>query len=164
VYPFAATHVTVLTAVSFKQYPDPGADLVAEVEQAADRLGAWLVDAVRDLPKFTLDFGPPVLAPAAAFIPIRNPTGEIARVRERALSFCRQSAGILSAASAPRRVHSTILRFPEPPPDPLAFARAFDAIEARPLGRTLIDRILVTLETKPYMRAGRITRAVELSL
>jgi hypothetical protein len=163
VYPFATTHVTVLTAVSFKRYPDPSSETIGAVDAAAERLGAFLAHAASDIEPFILEIGPPVLARAAAFLPMKNATGEISRLRERALAFCRAAGGVLADASAPRAIHSTVLRFREEPPDPVAFARAFDEIAGTHLfGSTTVDRLLVTLETKPYMRRGRATHDVAL--
>jgi hypothetical protein len=164
VYPFANTHVTVVTAVSFKQHPEPSEAQVRDIDRAAEELGQFLADHTSDVRRFSLEAGTPVLASAAAYIPMRNPTGEIGRIRERCLAFCRAKGGVMADASAPESmVHSTILRFRESPAAELAFAGAFDAIAKRlDLGRIAIDRVLVTLETKPYMREGRVARSVEL--
>jgi hypothetical protein len=163
VYPHATTHVTVLTAINFKQHPDPDAALARDVDCAARELADFLVASTRDISPFKLEVGAPVLTSAAAFLPIKNDTGEIARVRERALAFCRTESGLLANASVPRAIHSTILRFRDPPRDAAAFERAFDSI-ARSLhfGTMTIDRLLVTLETKPYMRDGRVAHEVRI--
>jgi hypothetical protein len=163
VYPFATTHVTVLTAVNFKRHPNPTPETWRRLEEAADALGAWIEGATSDIVPFALDIGPPVLARAAAFLPIKNPTREIALLRERALAFCRSVGGILADASAPKSVHSTVVRFREAPGDVAAFAQAFDGVAGTfHLGRAVVDRVLVTLETKPYMRAGSIATSVVL--
>jgi hypothetical protein len=162
-YPFTTTHVTVLTAVSFKRYPDPSSQTIQAIDAAAADLGNFLARMASDVAPFILEVGSPVLARAAAFLPMKNDGGEIARLRERALAFCRAAGGPLADASAPRAIHSTVLRFREPPRDPARFVRGFDLIaRALHFGTMSIDRLLVTLETKPYMRAGRIVRAVTL--
>jgi len=163
VYPPATTHVTVLTAVNFKRYPNPTADTVRSVDEAADALGDFTTQALIGVLPFELEVGSPVLARAAAFLPMNDQAGAIATLRDRVLPFCRTQGGILTDASAPRAVHSTFLRFRRAPADALAFARAFDEV-ARDFAptRVAIDRVLVTLETKPYMRAGSITRTVLL--
>jgi hypothetical protein len=155
--------VTVLTAINFKQHPNPDPALVREVDDAARALADFLTAATHDIETFTLDVGAPVLTSAAAFLPIRNDTGEIARIRERALAFCRREGGLLANASVPRAIHSTVLRFRDPPRDAAVFERAFDSI-ARSLhfGTMTIDRLLVTLETKPYMRDGRVAHEVRI--
>jgi hypothetical protein len=164
VYPFATTHITVLTAVNFKSYPDPNEDLVREIDRAAVELATFVEENSRDLPPFTLELGHPVLVPAAAFVPMTNRTGEIAKIRERALRFCRAAGGILGLASAPQAVHSTILRFRGVPSDPTAFASRFAQIaRGADFGDIAIDRLLVTLETKPYMREGSVVRSIDLS-
>jgi hypothetical protein len=163
VYPFATTHVTVLTAVNFKLYPDPTPDFLQPLEAAAAALGDFVREATTDMAPFALDIGSPVLARVAAFLPIRNPTGEIDRLRERALAFCREAGGILADASAPTTIHSTILRFRDLPRDPAAFARAFTEVANtfHPC-RVLVDRVLVTFEMKPYMRAGSVASSIAL--
>ena len=163
VYPFATTHVTLLTAVNFRSYPEPGDAQVHDIDRAAEKLARFVAENTNDLQPFSLETDSPVLASAAAFVPMANPTGEIARIRERALAFCWAQGGVLAHASAPETVHSTVLRFRDPPPDAIAFANAFDEIAANiDFGRLPIDRILVTLETKPYMREGRLARSIEL--
>jgi hypothetical protein len=164
VYSFPTTHVTVLTAVNFKSYPDPLQTQVRDIDRAADDLGRFLARNCGDLRAFSLETARPALASAAAFVPMSNPTGEVAKIRERALAFCRAEGGVLAHASAPSSIHSTVLRFREPPADAMAFAAAFDEIASElDLGTIAIDRLLVTLETKPYMREGRIARSVELN-
>ena len=163
VYPFSTTHVTLLTAVNFRQHVDPSAEATRSVSEVSEKLGAFVMETTRAMPPFTLDFGAPVLARAAAFVPIQNRTGEIALLRQRILAFCRSAGGALSNASAPTSIHSTIVRFRELPPDALAFAQAFDQLShAFRLGSATIDRVLVTLETKPYMRAGRVVDSAPL--
>jgi hypothetical protein len=164
VYPFATTHVTVLTAVNFKSYPDPELAQVHDIERAADELGRFLAENTGDIRAFSLEAGRPALARGAAFIPMTNLTGEIAKVRERALAFCRGAGGLVAQASAPQAIHSTVVRFREVPLDPIAFADAFDELAQEvDFGSIAIGRLLVTLETKPYMREGRVVRNIELS-
>jgi hypothetical protein len=153
----------VLTAVNFKQHPDPSPEFLQTLEAAAAALGDFVRDVTSDMAPFALDIGPPVLARTAAFLPIRNPTHEIDRLRERALAFCRSAGGILTDASAPTTIHSTILRFRDSPRDATAFVDAF-AVVANSFhpGRVLVDRLLVTFEMKPYMRAGSIARCIAL--
>jgi hypothetical protein len=163
VYPFATTHVTVLTAVNFKSNPDPDEARVRDVDLAAERLADFLDASAGDIDPFALEIGRPVLASSAAFLPIKNPTGEVARVRRRALDFCRQAGAPFESASAPRAVHSTVLRFVEAPRDPVAFAQRFDEIARNfTFASISVERLLVTLETKPYMRDGRVVRGVAL--
>jgi hypothetical protein len=164
VYPFANTHITVVTAVSFKSFADPTEAQVRDIDRAADELGAFLAENTSDLRAFSLEAGTPVLASAAAYVPMQSPTGEIAKIRERCLAFCHRAGGVMAQASAPRSmIHSTVLRFREPPRDAMAFADAFDEIASGVhLGAIAIDRLLVTVETKPYMREGRVVRSFEL--
>jgi len=163
VYPYTTTHVTVLTAVNFKRYPNPTIETVQSVDEAAEALGDFTTQALLGVPPFELEVGSPVLARPAAFFPMNDQAGAMATLRQAALSFCRTRGGILRNASAPRAVHSTFLRFRRAPAEPTAFARAFDEVAKSFVPtRMTIDRVLVTLETKPYMRAGRVTRVVHL--
>ncbi len=163
VYAYETTHVTLVTAINFKQYPDPSPDTVHLVESAAATLADFVVDAASDLAPFDLEISSPALARTVAFFSMLNPSGEIARLRERALDFCRRHGGILSNAAAPRTIHATFVRFRRPPRDALAFAAQFEAAaRTSRVDRIHVDEILVTLETKPYMRAGH--RAHRISL
>jgi hypothetical protein len=163
VYPYATTHVTVVTAVSFKRHVDPAPELETAVNDAASALGVFLSEAAAVMSPFVIDVGFPVLARAAAFLPILNPTGEVVRLRREALALCRKTGGIMADAVAPGVIHSTILRFRERPRDAAAFCSAFDRITSRfTLGKAIIDELVVTLEPKPYMRDGRATHRVRL--
>jgi hypothetical protein len=162
-YPFERSHVTVVTAVSFKEHAHPSTETVKEVADAAALLGDFLFDATRDMGPFAIDVGPPVLARAAAFLPMKNPGGEVARLRDRTLAFCRSTGGILARAVAPRIVHSTLLRFRRVPTDAHAFAAGFErVVRGVWLGQIRIDELAVTLEPKPYMREGTKARVVGL--
>src|SRR5262245_32242647 len=48
-YPFATTHVTLVTAVNFKSYPDAAASQVRLIDHAARELGDFLAEASGDL-------------------------------------------------------------------------------------------------------------------
>jgi hypothetical protein len=163
VYPYATTHVTVVTAVSFKRHVDPSPEVEATVDDAATALGAFLSETTAGMSPFAIDVGSVVLARAAAFFPILNPTGEVVRLRRQVLAFCRKSGGITADAAAPGVIHSTLLRFRARPHDAAAFCAAFDEIAPRfTFGRAIVDELVVTLEPKPYMRDGRATRRVRL--
>jgi hypothetical protein len=163
VYPYETTHVTLLTAVNFKRHCDPSSETIRTVDNAAAALGLFVAEATRDLGPFVLEVGRPALAEAAAFFPMRNAGGEIAALRERALAFCRAEGGILSDATAPRTIHSTFVRFRQPPRHPLTFASEFESTaKTSRVDRIEVDEILVTFETKPYMRAGRRAHSIPL--
>ena len=160
VYPFEQTHVTVATIVSFKRHERPDPVDQARILSITPALGQRLEAVARPLRPFTMRFGPPVLVSAAAFLPISNPTGEIDTIR-KGLADGPWAAGL----QLPRAIHSTILRFREPPRDPAGFARDFAEIAAESdLGETLVEVLLVTTETRPYMMAGRIVHRIQLNL
>ena len=161
VYPHAQTHVTVATLVSFKRHERPPESTRDAIHARLPRLAQLLDDAARRLSAFEIDIGPPVLVRSAAFLPILNPSGEIAAVRRHLADALAGDADL----QIPQALHSTILRFREPPADVDAFLAAFDDVarEAR-LGRTLVDEILITTETHPYMMAGRIVHRSHLKL
>ncbi len=167
VYPYEATHITLVTAINFKEniekHAEPPPDTVRSIDAAAASFASFVTEAASDLAPFTLDVDRPRLAKAAGFFPMRNPSGEIARLRERALAFCQAQSGVLSGAVAPRTIHSTFVRFRRLPRDPLTFAAQFEAAaKSSGVDRIEVDEILVTVETKPYMRAGRRAHTIPL--
>jgi hypothetical protein len=160
VYPFEQTHVTVATIVSFKRHERPDSVEQDRILSIVPRLANVLDDACATLPPFEIDVGAPVLVPAAAFLPITNPTGEVAAVR-RHLS----AAGAFPELQIPRAIHATMLRFRRPPRDAGRFARHFeDTARAVRFGKARVHSVLVTTETRRYMMAGRIVHQVPLKL
>ncbi len=162
-YPFEQTHITLVTAVHFQAQLNPPPDKVHEIHTASEMLGNFIAAATQETRPFTIHIGPPVIARKAAFLPILNPTQEIARLRQQVLTFCQSSMGILAQASAPQFIHSTILRFRKPPRNPSGFIDAFEAIAPNyQLGNTVISDVLITLETCPYLRRGNIAQTISL--
>jgi hypothetical protein len=67
--------------------------------------------------------------------------------------------------NVPGIIHTTILRFRQAPADLPRFLAGFDAIAAgTPPFAFDIREILLTVETHPYMRQGRVLRRFPLSL
>jgi hypothetical protein len=65
----------------------------------------------------------------------------------------------------PGIIHSTVMRFRQPPPDLEKFLSAFDALAAETdFPPIQVGEILLTSETKPYMRAGEILRRFKLGV
>lgn len=158
VYPFVQTHITIATARSFKSHINPSAQAVAELAAAGERLGSFVAAIAADMAPVALEVGAPVLDRAAAYLPIENPGGEIASLRRAIADFCGEGVRV------PAIIHSTILRFRRVPKDPQEFAHRFQEIAADVrFGPAMISRLLVTLETEPYMQRGTIVRAVELA-
>jgi hypothetical protein len=163
VYPFAKTHVTLVTLVSFKRHERPGADEAARLYARLPELRAALDAATADLGAFQIDVGAPVLVRTAAFLPILNPGGEIARIRSR-IAALRDRVPELSDLRVPAAIHSTIARFRCAPARPATFIKAFhEAAQSVTFGVTRVDEILLTTETQPYMMAGAIEHRSRLA-
>ncbi len=165
VYPYEFTHVTLMTLVNFKDHQNPSDEQRRLLADLAPEIVSVLAPAITNdlqLQPFNVDVGPPVLAPGAAFLPILNPTGEVARLRAMATEVL---GPILTGhnVNVPGLLHSTFLRFYRRPASPGAFAQNFAATAPDlKLGAAAIDQILLTSETKPYMRGGEIIHRFEL--
>jgi hypothetical protein len=89
-------------------------------------------------------------------------------MRERALGLLRSNPtlhGRLDALglTVPGIIHSTVLRFVRAPADLARFLATFDRLAAEPgLGSARISEILVTAETRPYMRSGEVLHRFRL--
>ena len=153
VYPFEETHVTVATLVSFKRHERP-AD--GDHERLMERV-PWVARVLDEITGsfrgFEIDVGAPVLVRSAAFLPIRNPTGEIKKVRDRLANERNEWPEM----QIPQGLHSTVLRVRREPLDSERFIDAFRAIAASVrFGVASVDELMVTTETRPYMLEGRI--------
>jgi len=110
-----------------------------------------------------------VLTPKAAILPIADPSGEITRVRRdviSALEADKELHGKLARAglNVPGIIHSTVMRFKAAPSDLARFAADFEqAARAAHQVEIMIDEILLTTETKPYMREGTIVHRFPLA-
>jgi hypothetical protein len=168
VYPERQTHVTILTFVNFSLHRRPEPERLAPLQS--------LLDPVRELirpllngPAFELVLGPPMLTRKAAILPISDATGAIARIRhnvDAALAADKKLHAELVRAglNVPEIIHSSIMRFKSEPRDLPKFLADFDQVAATaepfPL---VIDELLLTTETKPYMRAGEIVARFPLA-
>jgi len=98
----------------------------------------------------------------AAIIPISNSTGEIARLRAQALQLIERDPALnpellARGLSTPQIIHSTVMRFRKEPRNPGRLIDDFHAIAATaPLGEIEVNEIVLTEETKPYMREGKV--------
>jgi len=155
VYPHAQTHVTVLTLVSFKEHVSPSAAEIAGLAALIPLVNAVVDPIARAFGPIALEIGAPVLARRAAFFPIADPAGALARLRQQVLSALRACSRRFDRCQPPRAVHSTVARFRAAPAP--AFERRFDEwARDRALGSVRVDALLMTTETLPYMRAGEI--------
>jgi hypothetical protein len=110
-----------------------------------------------------------VLTPKAAILPISDTSGEIGRVRRdflHALKAYTELYNELSRAglNVPSIVHSTVLRFKSAPKDYGKFAADFaEAFRAVTPVEIVVNELLLTTETKPYMREGTVVRRFPLA-
>jgi hypothetical protein len=157
VYPLAQTHVTLATLVSFKRYENPTAEDRRRLRDLLPYLVGVLEHESAGLRPFVLEIGAPVLVRTAAFLPLLNPGGEVARLRGRLAERLRGGDAELAHAAFPRGIHSTILRFRRPPRAPERFQKDFiERAQRVRFGPTTIDTLLLTSETRPYMVSGAI--------
>jgi hypothetical protein len=164
VYPFWETHITIITFLNFSLHRRPDAKRLEELRAFT----APILDAMREvfraepIAPFELHFRAPVLTRKAGILPIGNPTGEIPRLRQRALQVLeanKELHGNLTrlGLNVPGIIHSTIMRFKKVPSDFGRFTTGFDAVAASAPPFTIpIRELYLTAETKPYMRSGEI--------
>jgi len=153
-YPYANTHITVMTLVNFKEHQYPGEE-VKEIKELVPEIFKLVSRELHEFKPFKIDMGPPVILKRAAIIPILNPTGEVLRFREKIRPLLENTLSL--KVESPKGVHSTILRFLKCPPDVNGFIAKFESIAANTrMGEVAINELLLTSETKPYMRDGEI--------
>ena len=134
IYPYSQTHITVLTIVDFKAHLDPSVEELRELKKMNTDIIEQLTDMFDNLKlkPFLIDVGPPILSRKAAFLPILNETGQILKIRKRAinrLSKLRKQQTDDSAIKKflpetielPDIIHSTFLRFLKRPSDEKTF-------------------------------------------
>jgi hypothetical protein len=171
VYPFWETHITIMTFLNFSLHRHPSPAHLAEMKSSIAPI-LQLLQSLFDresLESFRLEFLPPVLTRKAAILPGANPSGEIQRIRERATQLlganCPLHERLLHGGlSVPGIIHSTVMRLKKAPRDLPRLVAEFDAIAAatKPFGIT-VPEILLTTETKPYMRQGEILHRFPLT-
>jgi hypothetical protein len=168
VYPAWETHVTIITFVNFSLHRRPDPALLARLQSFLSPVH----ELVRPLVKgsaFTLELGPPLLTRKGAILPITDAMGAIARLRQ-SVTAALASDGALHAElsraglNVPAIIHSTIMRFREAPSNLPRFLEEFDRLadNAAPFALD-IGEILLTTETRPYMREGVIAQRYPLS-
>ncbi len=170
VYPEWETHVTLVTFVSFSLHPRPDPERLARLQALLPRVLGILrrLFEARPTRAFRLVLGAPVLTRKAAIIPISNPGGEVTRLRQ-AVRQALEADGALHGEllrrglNVPGIIHSTVLRFKAAPANLPRFLADFDAAAAAVPVEAAIDELLLTTETKPYMRAGEIRHRFALA-
>ena len=168
VYPDWETHVTLITFVNFSLHRRPDASRLAQL-QSLLQPAIEILRPVLAGRSFPLLIGAPVLTPKAAILPVSDPSGEITRIRRNvieALEADKELHGKLSRAglNVPGIIHSTVMRFKSVPSDLARFAADFEAVAGTAQRvEIMIEELLLTTETKPYMRAGTVERRFPLA-
>jgi len=174
VYPFPFTHVTLVTLISFSRHTRPSSELVKTLAGRTDEIIAALAplfagDSIDCIKPFTLQPQVPVLSRSAGILPLVNPEGEVARLRRRVTELLQCYAPlhrelVERGLNVPGIIHSTVARFAQTPPDLNAFLSAFDEIAADiKFPAIQVGELLLTSETKPYMRGGEILHRFKLA-
>ncbi len=168
VYPDWETHVTILTFVNFSLHNNPEPERLAQLQSLLDSVRALLRPLLRR-PAFKLMLGQAILTRKAAILPISDPTGAIAEIRQTVSAALAADKNlhaelVRAGLNVPEIIHSTIMRFKSQPRDLARFLKDFDqaAATAEPFALQ-IDELLLTTETKPYMRAGEIVERIPLA-
>lgn len=173
VYPFEFTHITLVTLVSFSRHLNPPRALVSKLDAIIPQLLAVLAplfdeNSSERVRSFDLQPQSPVLARGAGILPLLNPDGEVQRLRRRVVELLRGHPALYEELNArgmnvPGIIHSTVLRLRQPPTDQCKFLAGFDEASASVGFPTLtVGEILLTSETKPYMRGGEILQRFHL--
>jgi hypothetical protein len=171
VYPLEQTHVTIMTFLNFSLYRRPSPEKLAELRSwigpVIDLARTWFDEAGARC--FRLEFQPPALTRKAAILPIINPSGEIARLRRGMGEALRGDKAVCERVrqgglNVPGIIHSTVMRFREAPANLAGFTAGFDAVAAASVPFSAdIREILLTVETRPYMRQGEIVHRFPLA-
>jgi hypothetical protein len=159
VYPYERTHITVMTLVNFKNHQHPSAQETQEIENLIPGIVSIISNILQNDPgdkikPFEIEIESPVLARAAAYLPISNPSGEIFLLRNKIAPIVEREFS-LKVEYNKDFVHSTIMRFAQFPADREKFIGKFQLIaDHNHIGTAVIDEFYLTSETKPYMRGG----------
>ena len=169
VYPDWETHITIVTFVNFSKHRRPDSTLLAQLELLLDPVIKILRTTLKAARPFRLAIGAPALTPAAAILPISDTSGEIGRIRCDVLDALKANTELYDKLSRaglniPGIVHSTVMRFKSAPSDYRKFAADFaEASSAVKSIKIDVSELLLTTETKPYMREGTVIRRFPLA-
>ena len=167
VYPVSQTHITIATFISFFQNQSPATDRLASLNGLTRQITAAMEKLfARGQPKpittFNLSIEQPLISRKAAILPMSNPTEEIQHIRQRVASALAEDEPLRNCLeplglNLPPLIHSSIMRFKRVPENSATFLCEFDKIaNITNLGSMEINELLITIETKPYMRGGTI--------
>ena len=168
VYPDWETHITILTFVNFSLHKNPEPERLAQLQSLLEPARS-LLRPLLTRPAFKLMLGQPILTRKAAILPISDPTGAIAGIRQTVSAALAADKSlhaelVRTGLNVPGIIHSTIMRFKSQPRDLARFLTDFDQAAATAESFPLqIDELLLTTETKPYMRAGEVVERFPLS-
>lgn len=168
VYPEWETHTTIVTFVNFSKRPRPTCAQRAEAQSLIPRV-IQLLEKIPMPRAFQLVLQPPRLTPKAIILPIDDPCEAIPQLRRQIRAEVEKDSALLRALddagwNIPAIIHSTIGRFATAPPDGDGFARRFEKIKVQAAPIFLeVEELLITTETKPYMRAGEIVHRFALA-
>lgn len=174
VYPFPCTHITLVTLVNFARHTKPTADRVTALKGRIPEITATLSPLFTEssldrIQTFMLQPQKPVLVSGAGLLPMLNPDGEVVRLRRRVVELLQTNEPLHRELTecgfnVPGIIHSTVLRFLRPPADLEGFLVRFDEIAAETQFPPLeVKEIVLTSETKPYMRGGEVLRRFGLT-
>lgn len=153
VYPYCQTHITIMTLVNFKNYQHPGKNKIEEIKKLTPKIIQLVSREMNHFKTFNIDIGRPVLLKSAAILPILNPGKEIFYLREKIAPLLKNALNL--KVKVPKNIHSTVLRFLKRPPDAREFIKKFESIAVNTrFSEVSINELLLTSETKPYMRGG----------
>jgi hypothetical protein len=168
VYPAWETHVTIVTFVSFYLHARLEPERLAQLQSLINPV-CEVIRPVLEGPAFQLVLDPPVLTRKAAIFPITDETGAIVRIRQTvraalAADKALHTELVRGGLNVPGIVHSTIMRFKSQPSNLAKLLADFDkaAVAAKPFSIT-VNELLLTTETKPYMRAGEVVHRFPLA-
>jgi len=168
VYPDWETHVTIVTFINFSWHRHIDSELVTQLQSLIEPVRA-LIRPLLQGPAFPLILEAPVLTRKAAILPISDPTGAIMRLRQSIRAALAEDKAlhaelVRGGLNLPGIIHSTIMRFKSEPANVAKFLADFDAAAAdvQPCPLT-VDELLLTTETKPYMREGEIIHRFPLA-
>jgi hypothetical protein len=168
VYPDWETHVTIATFVNFSLHRRPDAGRLAQLQSLMQPV-IEILSPVLAGRAFPLLIGAPVLTAKAAILPVTDPSGEIARIRRAVVVALEANEELYdklfrAGMNVPGIIHSTIMRFKSAPSDLARFAVDFEqAAGAAQRVEIMIEELLLTTETRPYMREGAIAHRFPLA-
>ena len=168
VYPEWETHLTIVTFINFTWHRRIEPEHKARLQSLINPVLA-LIRPLLEGPAFELVLGAPVLTRKAAILPISDPMGAITRLRQSiraalAADKTLEAALARGGLDVPGIIHSTVMRFKSQPASVAKSVADFDAAVAdvEPFPLTVAE-LLLTTETKPYMREGEIVHRFPLS-